>query len=133
MEARAQSDYRKYSNEDLAKMISQLRIKGIIGEDLHAKMTDAIFNRIVYTKRIKNRKIIVIKRPHHYRHYRRKLIRMYKKFLEHKEELDYIRGKLDDYAYLSIDGAISNNEYLRMTRILGNELEEIKKKIKSNF
>ena len=45
MEARAQSDYRKYSNEDLAKMISQLRIKGIIGEDLHAKMTDAIFKR----------------------------------------------------------------------------------------
>ena len=77
MEARAQSDYRKYSNEDLAKMIDRLAVEGIISEDLREKMTDAIFKRHHDKLSDDQERREAQKRNALQWYYRKKLIRMY--------------------------------------------------------
>ena len=56
---------------------------------------------------------------------------MWPRFQEHKEELEYIGGELDDYAYLSIEGAIKYDEYIKKISLLNDELEDIKNKIRN--
>ena len=56
---------------------------------------------------------------------------MWPRFQEHKEELEYIGAELDDYAYLSIEGAIKYDEYIKKISLLNDELEDIKNKIRN--
>ena len=131
MEARAQSDYRKYSNEELHEMIKHLAVNRIISEELKNKMTDSIFKRHHDKLSDDQERREAQKRNALQWYYRKKLIRMWPRFQEHKEELEYIGGELDDYAYLSIEGAIKYDEYIKKISLLNEELEDIKNKIRN--
>ena len=77
MEARAQSDYRKYSNEELREMIDELFNNNTIDYNLKNKMTDSIFKRH-HDKLFDDRERREAQKRNALQwYYRKKLIRMY--------------------------------------------------------
>ena len=110
---RAQSDYRKYSNEELREMIKHLAVNRIINDELKNKMTDSIFKRH-HDKLFDDRERREAQKRNALQwYYRKKLIRMY------------------EDTYLSIEGAIKYDEYIKKISLLNDELEDIKNKIRN--
>ena len=91
-------------------MITHLELKGIINEEPKNKIFDSIFKRHHDKSTDDNERRKAQKRNALQWYYHKKLIRMWQRFQEHKEELDCIYDELVDCVCLCIDGATNNDE-----------------------
>ena len=122
MEARAQSDYRKYSNEELHEMIRHLAVNRIINrtekkkfEEI-LKLTGKAKTSMESKKQSKRSKSLR-------KHYKKQLVRIWLRYQEHKDELDEYETLLDNIAngfyplsYQKGDKTIIWNEWKRLTK-----------------
>ena len=122
MEVRAQSDYRKYSNEELHEMIRHLAVNRIINrtekkkfEEI-LKLTGKAKTSMESKKQSKRSKSLR-------KHYKKQLVRIWLRYQEHKDELDEYETLLDNIAngfyplsYQKGDKTIIWNEWKRLTK-----------------
>ena len=122
MEVRAQSDYRKYSNEELREMIRHFAVNTIINrtekkkfEEI-LKLTGKAKTSMESKKQSKRSKSLR-------KHYKKQLVRIWLRYQEHKDELDEYETLLDNIAngfyplsYQKGDKTIIWNEWKRLTK-----------------
>ena len=122
MEVRAQSDYRKYSNQELREMIRHLAVNRIINrtekkkfEEI-LKLTGKAKTSMESKKQSKRSKSLR-------KHYKKQLVRIWLRYQEHKDELDEYETLLDNIAngfyplsYQKGDKTIIWNEWKRLTK-----------------
>ena len=122
MEVRAQSDYRKYSNEELREMIRHFAVNTIINrteknkfEEI-LKLTNKAKTSMESKKQSKRSKSLR-------KHYKKQLVRIWLRYQEHKDELDEYETLLDNIAngfyplsYQKGDKTIIWNEWKRLTK-----------------
>ena len=122
MEVRAQSDYRKYSNQELREMIRHFAVNTIINrtekkkfEEI-LKLTGKAKTSMESKKQSKRSKSLR-------KHYKKQLVRIWLRYQEHKDELDEYETLLDNIAngfyplsYQKGDKTIIWNEWKRLTK-----------------
>ena len=117
MEVRAQSDYRKYSNQELREMIRHFAVNTIINRTEKKKFEEILKLTGKAKTSMESKKKSLRK------HYKKQLVRIWLRYQEHKDELDEYETLLDNIAngfyplsYQKGDKTIIWNEWKRLTK-----------------
>ena len=123
MEARAQSDYRKYSNQELREMIRHLAVNRIINYYTEKNKFEEILKLTGKAKTSMESKKQSKRSKSLRKHYKKQLVRIWLRYQEHKDELDEYETLLDNIAngfyplsYQKGDKTIIWNEWKRLTK-----------------
>ena len=123
MEVRAQSDYRKYSNEELHEMIRHLAVNRIINYYTEKNKFEEILKLTGKAKTSMESKKQSKRSKSLRKHYKKQLVRIWLRYQEHKDELDEYETLLDNIAngfyplsYQKGDKTIIWNEWKRLTK-----------------
>ena len=123
MEVRAQSDYRKYSNQELREMIRHLAVNRIINYYTEKNKFEEILKLTGKAKTSMESKKQSKRSKSLRKHYKKQLVRIWLRYQEHKDELDEYETLLDNIAngfyplsYQKGDKTIIWNEWKRLTK-----------------
>ena len=104
------TDYNKYTNDELKQMIDELVKNNMMEIDLLGKLHKALFNDddILITK--DDEPLKAEKRHQIYNHYKYKLIKIYNEYLHYRDIIKEIITIIDSLEYEVMEGILSKEQ-----------------------